>query len=473
VSRLHAETSRKIWRDLWPNLPESEIPIRDITNGIHTRTWLSHEMGELFLRYMGPRFGEKPADQTVWERVDAIPAGELWRIHEARRERLVFFARKRLKGQLQRQGAGPAAQRAAEEVLSPEALTIGFSRRFATYKRAGLLFRQPERLIRLLTDPARPVQILFAGKAHPQDHPAKELIKSVIHFASDPRLHGRLVFIEDYDINVARYLVQGVDVWLNTPRRPHEASGTSGMKAAANGALNVSVLDGWWCEGHAQDTGWAIGSGEVYADPEEQDQIECEVLFNLLEQEIIPLFYQRDKAGLPREWISMMKSSMRKIGAGFNTHRMVQEYAEKCYLPAHRAGTRLQENGFAGARALSAWRARVAGGWAGLSLCIEESRMEKEIPVGAAVGVSVRANLGSLSADDVSVEIFHGPLDATGEIGEGRVVRARHEGRDGNGDIFRAEIPCTVTGRYGYTARVLPRHPDLVNPFTPLLLTWE
>ena len=473
VSRLHAETSRRIWRDLWPNLPEAEIPIRSTTNGIHTRSWLSHEMGELFLRYMGPRFSERPADQSVWERVDAIPAGELWRIHEARRERLVFFARKRLKSQLQRQGAGPAVLRASEEVLSPDALTIGFSRRFATYKRAGLLFRQPERLIRLLTDPARPVQILFAGKAHPQDHPAKELIKSVIHFASDPRLHGRLVFIEDYDINVARYLVGGVDIWLNTPRRPHEASGTSGMKAAANGALNVSVLDGWWCEGHALDTGWAIGSGEVYDDPEEQDKIECEVLFNLLEQEIIPLFYERDKGGLPREWIAMMKSSIRKLGAGFNTHRMVQEYAETCYLPAHRAGARLKENGFAGATALSAWRARIMAGWSALSIRVEDGRMEKEIPMGASVGVAVRANLGTLSAEDVSVEIYHGPLDAAGEIRDGQAVPARHDGRDGDGDVFRAEIPCRVTGRYGYTARILPRHPDLVNPFTPLLLTWE
>ncbi|OGP81459.1 MAG: alpha-glucan phosphorylase [Deltaproteobacteria bacterium RBG_16_64_85] len=473
VSRLHAETSRKMWRDLWPNLPESEIPIRGITNGIHTRTWLSHEVGELFLRYMGPRFSEKPADPSVWERVDAIPDGELWRIHQARRDRLVFFVRKRLKGQLQRQGAGPAAQRAAEEVLSPEDLTIGFSRRFATYKRASLLFRQPERLIRLLTNPERPVQILFAGKAHPQDHPAKEIIKSVIHFASDPRLLGRLVFIEDYDINVARYMVQGVDVWLNTPRRPLEASGTSGMKAAANGALNVSVLDGWWCEGHALDTGWAIGSGEVYDDPEGQDHIECEALFNLLEQEIVPLFYERDKAGLPREWISMMKSSMRKLGAYFNTNRMVQEYVENCYLPAHRAGARLKENGFAAARALSSWRARVTADWSRLWLQIEDIRKEREIPVGAAFGVAVRANLGSLSPEDVSVEICHGLLDPSGEIRDGAIVRARHESRDGGGDIFRAEIPCGVTGRYGYMARILPRHPDLVNPFTPLLLTWE
>jgi starch phosphorylase len=245
------------------------------------------------------------------------------------------------------------------------------------------------------------------------------------------------------------------------------------MKAAANGALNVSVLDGWWNEGHALDTGWAIGSGEVYEDPEEQDQIECEALFNLLEQEIIPLFYERDKAGLPREWISLMKSSMRKLGARFNSHRMVQEYTENCYLPAHRTGARLKENGFAGARALSAWRTRVTSAWSDLSLRIEEAEKQKEVPVGAAVGVAVRANLGPLSAEDVSVEIYHGPLDATGEIKDGGIVRARHDGRDGDGDIFRAEIPCGVTGRYGYTARILPRHPDMVNPLTPLLLTWE
>ena len=473
VAKLHAETSRRMWRDLWPNLPEAEVPIRSITNGIHTRSWLSHEVGELFTRYLGPRFLEKPADGSVWERVDAIPAGELWRTHQARKERLVFFIRKRLKGQLQRQGAGPASLRAADEVLSPEALTIGFSRRFATYKRASLLLRQPERLIRLLTDPSLPVQILFAGKAHPQDHPAKEIIKSVIHFASDPRIRERLVFVEDYDINVARYLVQGVDVWLNTPRRPLEASGTSGMKAAANGALNVSVLDGWWCEGYALDTGWAIGSGEVYQDPEEQDHVECEALFSLLEQEIVPLFYTRDKGGLPREWISLMKSSMRKLGAGFNTHRMVREYAELCYLQAHRAGGRLKEDAFAGSKGLAAWRARVTAQWSQLSIRIEETGKEKEVAVGSAVAVTVRARLGSLPAEDVSVEICHGPLDSTGEIRDGGVVRARHEGREGEEDIFRAEIPCKVTGRYGYTARVLPRHPDLVNPLTPLLLTWE
>ncbi|HEU5361547.1 MAG TPA: alpha-glucan family phosphorylase [Candidatus Deferrimicrobiaceae bacterium] len=473
VSRLHAETSRGMWSDLWPGLPETEVPIRSITNGIHTRSWLSHEMVELFSRYLGPRFQEKPADHSVWNRVETIPPVELWRTHEIRRERLVFFVRKRLKEQLTRQGAGASALRNAEEVLHPEALTIGFSRRFATYKRAGLLFRQPERLVQLLNDPGRPVQIVFAGKAHPQDIPAKEVIKSVIHFASDPRIRNRLVFLENYDINVARYLVQGVDVWLNTPRRPQEASGTSGMKSAANGGLNLSVLDGWWSEGYAPDVGWAIGSGEVYKDPEEQDQVECEALYNLLENEIVPLFFERDKGGLPRGWILMMKTSMRKLGAHFNTHRMVQEYTERFYLPAHRGGSRLAADGFASAKELAAWRARVGTGWSRVSMRVDGAKPDGDLLVGSLVPVTVRASLGDLTVDDIAVEVYYGMLDTTGQVRDGEIIRARHEGREGVEDVFRAEIPCRMSGRFGFAARIVPRHPDLVNPLTPLLMTWE
>ncbi|MGE5247595.1 MAG: alpha-glucan family phosphorylase, partial [Verrucomicrobiota bacterium] len=473
VAKLHGETSRRMWKELWPQLPEEEVPIRSITNGVHTRSWLSHEMTELYTRYLGPRFVEKPADQSVWERVEGIPPVELWRIHESRRERLVFFARKRLKEQLVRQGAGQALQRAAEEVLNPEALTIGFSRRFATYKRANLLFLQPERLIRLLTNEKHPVQILFAGKAHPQDLPAKEIIRSVKHFAVEPAVRDRMVFIEDYDINVARYLVQGVDVWLNTPRRPLEASGTSGMKAAANGALNVSVLDGWWDEGYSPEVGWAIGSGEVYADPEEQDRVECEALYSILENEIVPMFYERDRAGLPRAWIAMMKASMRKLGAFFNTQRMLQEYAESCYLPAHRGGGRLLADHGAGARALAAWRSRVAAAWPGVSIRVDEIQRHKDMRVGDTVGVTIRVRLGSLTPADVAVQIWHGPYTAAGEVRHGSVLPARHDRREGEEEIYRVEVPCMVSGRYGFAARILPRHADLVNPYTPLLLTWE
>ncbi|HZD54900.1 MAG TPA: alpha-glucan family phosphorylase [Candidatus Aquicultoraceae bacterium] len=473
VSALHAETSRKMWKELWPGLPEAEVPIHSITNGIHTRSWLSHEMGDVYSRYFGPRFQERPGDRSVWDRVETIPSAELWRTHEVRRERLVFFVRNRLKSQLTRQGAGPSAVREAEEVLHPEALTIGFSRRFATYKRAGLLFRQPERLVRLLNAPERPVQIVFAGKAHPQDVPAKELIKSVVHFTSDPRIRHRMVFLENYDINVARYLVQGVDVWLNTPRRPLEASGTSGMKAAANGGINLSVLDGWWCEGYAPDAGWAIGSGEVYGDPEEQDQVECDALYNLLENEIVPLFYERDRTGLPRGWIRMMKTSMRKLGAWFGTDRMVQEYAEKSYLPAHRAGRRLSEEDFRSAKDLAAWRSRVTAAWSRISVRVDGTQAAGDLLVGSSAVVTVRSDLGELSENDIAVEIYYGMLDPAGHVRNGETVRAEFQSREGKEHVFRAEIQCRASGRFGFAARIIPRHPALVNPLTPLLMTWE
>ena len=473
VAKLHGQTSRKMWKELWSRLPEAETPIKSITNGIHTRSWISHEMAELFTRYMGPRFLEKPADQSVWERVESIPSAELWRTHEARRERLVFFARRRLQRQLQKRGAGKALQMAAEEVLHPDILTIGFARRFATYKRANLLFSQPERLTSLMTDPKRPVQIIFAGKAHPQDLPAKKIIQSVIRFASDSKVRDRIVFLEDYDINVARYMVQGVDIWLNTPRRPLEASGTSGMKAAANGALNVSVLDGWWDEGYSSDVGWSIGSGEVYDDPEEQDRIECEALFNLLENEIIPMFYERDRNGFPVDWIAMMKASIRKLGASFNTQRMVREYTELCYLQAHRAGLRLSADKCAPARNLAAWRARVTRAWPGVSVRVDEIPRQGDIRVGETVEAAIRVRLGELSPVDVSVEVRHGVYTAGGEIKDGLILTAIHEKREGDEEIYRVEVPCIAGGRYGFAARVLPRHPDLVESLTPLLLTWE
>ncbi len=473
VSALHGEVSRKMWKSLWPTLPEAEVPIGHVTNGVHTLTWLSHEMEELYLRYLGPRFIEKPADHKVWERIAAIPDGEMWRAHQTRKERLVFFIRKRLKSQLLRQVAGAGALRAAEEVLNPEALTIGFSRRFATYKRAGLLFRQPERLAKLLADADRPVQIVFAGKAHPQDLPAKEIIRSVVHFTQDARVRHQLVFLEDYDLNVARYLVQGVDVWLNTPRRPLEASGTSGMKAAVNGALNVSVLDGWWCEGNDLDTGWSIGGTEEYKDTEEQDQVECEALFNLLEREIVPLFYKRDRADLPREWIGMMKGAVRKLGAVFNTNRMVEEYTERFYLSAHAAGARLSQDGLEGAKRLADWRKRVSGSWSDVSVRTAERRKDKTIFVGNSMELTVRVALGDLTPEDVAVEIWYGPMDSNNEIRDGRVALAVHEGKEGADDVFRADLPAVLTGRYGYTARAVPQHPDLVNPLTPLLISWE
>jgi len=473
VSKLHGSVSRSMWSHLWRNLPVQEVPIDHITNGVHTRSWISHDMGDMLERYLGPNFSDESGEEDIWKRVDNIPESELWRVHNARKERLIFFARKRLKRRLQRLGAGPAALHAAGEVLSPDVLTIGFARRFATYKRANLLWRDPERVIKILTNPQRPVQLILAGKAHPKDTSGKELIKLANQFAADPRLAGRVVFLEDYDINVARYMLQGVDVWLNTPRRPLEASGTSGMKAAANGGLNFSVLDGWWDEGYECEVGWTIGAGEVYDSPEEQDNIESEVLYRTLETEIIPLFYQRDKADLPRRWIEMMKASIKKLGAVYNTHRMVKDYTTKFYIPANRARERLMANDGEGAEKLAAWRKKIAKHWATVSLKGEEVDSEAKVRAGESIPVRVRAKLGSLKPDDVSVQVYYGRYDWQGEIVDGATMELSVEGRDGNYYIFSGNIPTEASGRYGMALRVLPHHKDLVHPLTPLMLTWE
>lgn len=354
VSCLHGEVAREMWQGLWPGVPKDEIPIGHVTNGVHFRSWISLEMNQLYDRYLGPGWREDPADETVWQRAERIAPEELWRTHERRRERMVVFTRRRLRNQLQRRGAPQAEIEAADEVLDPAALTIGFARRFATYKRATLVLRDPERLAHILNDPQRPVQIIFAGKAHPRDDAGKELIRQIVTMSRQEAFHRRLVFLEDYDMAVARYLVQGSDVWLNTPRRPREASGTSGMKAAANGALNLSTLDGWWDEAYQPDVGWAIGRGEVYEDHEEQDKVEAEALYDLLERDVVPVFYDRGADRLPGRWIAHMQASIGSLCHFFNAHRMIRDYAERFYLPTAARYRRLAYDGMAGIEAFAA-----------------------------------------------------------------------------------------------------------------------
>ncbi|MDR1637382.1 MAG: alpha-glucan family phosphorylase, partial [Treponema sp.] len=308
VAKLHGVVSRDMWKGLWPGLPLDEIPIHHVTNGVHPRTWVSSGMVDLLDRYFGPHFEDEPTDLSIWDRMDRISDEELWRTHERRRERLVAFVRDRIRLRLERTGAGRHYAGQAEDALSPYALTLCFARRFATYKRGNLLLRDPERLLRLVKDNDRPVQLIFAGKAHPHDMPGKDLIRDIIHFAEKYDVTSRIVFVENYDMTVARYLTSGGDVWLNTPRRPLEASGTSGMKASMNGVLNCSILDGWWDEAYNSQVGWAIGHGELYRDEKLQDDVESKALYDLLERDIVPLFYQRGRDGLPREWIKMMKN---------------------------------------------------------------------------------------------------------------------------------------------------------------------
>ncbi len=473
VSKLHGTVSRRMWRQVWPELPEAELPITSITNGVHTLSWLSQEMTQLYDRYLGFEWQDRPTDHSIWKRVDAIPDAELWRTHERRRERLTAFGRARLKLQLKRRGAPPAEIARADEALDPEALTLGFARRFATYKRGNLVFRNLDRLAAILNHKDRPVQLIFAGKAHPKDHGGKELIAEIQHVSRRAEFRRRIVFLEDYDLNVARYLVQGVDVWLNNPRRPLEASGTSGMKVACNGGLNFSVLDGWWVEGHKQDNGWAIGAGEEYTDLHYQDEVESRAIYDMLEQEIAPLFYQRGSDGLPRGWIRMMKRSMATISAFFNTNRMVQEYLEKCYVPSGQRHDALVADNLKRARQLAAWRRTVGHGWPQVRIEAVEAHGADPMHVGGKLEVKARVQLGGLSPDDIQVQLFHGLVDNLGEIPQPHAVLMSPNGaREGMTWMFQGTIPCRLSGQHGFAVRVLPRHPDLANSFEPGLICW-
>lgn len=490
VSRLHGQVSRRMWQSLWPGVPETEIPIGHVTNGVHFPSWISAEMNELYDRYLGPRWRDEPADDRLWARIERVSAEELWRTHEKRRERLVAFARRQLRAQLVRRGAPQAEVEAADEVLNPDILTIGFARRFATYKRATLLLHDPDRLAEILNHPDHPVQIIFAGTAHPRDNEGKEMIQRVVQLAREPRFRRRLVFLEGYQMAVARPLVQGADVWLNTPRRPLEACGTSGMKAAANGVLNLSTPDGWWdeawhctftqasCESeddqHFSDHpnfGWAIGRGEQYADPEEQDEVEAGALYELLERDVVPTFYDRGLDKLPRQWIARMKTSIASLCYFFNTHRMVREYTERFYLPAATHQAELSADGMQRAKVLADWKARVMENWAQVRVTSVEFSAPPDLKVRQPVQVQVKVQLGRLHPDDVIVELYAGLVDPSGEIRQPVITPLVPLQRE-DGLIFTAEQSPQRSGQHGYTIRIRPYHPDLSMPFLPGLIIW-
>ncbi len=473
VSRLHGVVSREMWQRLWPNLPKDEIPIGHITNGVHISSWLSSEMKQMFDRYLGPRWRDEPGDATVWNRVEKIPDVRLWQMHERRRERLVAMVRRRLAEQLRRIGAPQADIAVASEVLDPHALTIGFARRFATYKRATLLLKDSNRLARILCEKERPVQIVFAGKAHPRDHPGKMLIQEIFRLSREGPFRRRIVFLEDYDMSITRLMVQGADVWLNTPRRPREASGTSGMKAAANGGLNVSILDGWWAEAYSPSLGWAIGTGETYDDEAYQDEVEATNLYDLLARDVVPLFYKRAADGLPREWIRRMKGSIATYSALFNTHRMVSEYHDKAYHAAEERYNHLMAGESARARALAKWIAKMEREWDGIHVEVIGPRIN-EMPMGEPFSVQARVFLGGLTPPDVDVQLYHGRVNAADVIVEATKVPMHTSGLGADGRyVFEAEgVRVSQSGLRGYTVRVLPHHEDLPSPYLPGLVVW-
>lgn len=472
VSRLHGRVSRAMWKKVWPDVPEDEVPISHVTNGIHYRTWVSKDMAILYDRYLGPDWIRNPSLEKVWKRVEKIPPEELWRSHERRRGNLISLVRERLKGQLKLRGAPRVEIARGEEVLNPDALTIGFARRFATYKRATLILRDLERLKKILYDEERPVQIVFAGKAHPQDHEGKDIIKEIIHLTRHPDFRGKIVFIADYDHYAARQLLKGCDVWLNTPIRNQEASGTSGMKAAANGILNMSTLDGWWDEACDPEIGWTVGKGEVYDDQEYQNKVESNAIYDLLEQEVIPLFYDRGHDGIPRGWIDKMKKSMKALCPVFSTNRMVYEYHENFYRPAEERYMVLSGDDMKGVKDLAGWKERVRSSWPAVNFGDVTATPPKELRVGSELQVEVDVDLGGLTPDDVSVEVYSGRVDMEGGISYARNTALSPKGQDGNW-TFAGRLVCINSGLCGYTLRILPKHPDLGGPFEMGLIKWK
>jgi len=471
VSQLHGQVSRRMWSFLWPGIDVEEIPITHITNGVHTATWLAPEIGVLYDRYLDPQWRQRVDDPSVWEGVAAIPDAELWAAHQERKRWLFTYARARLRQQRIRLGEGPQQLDEVETMLDPDVLTIGFARRFATYKRATLLFRDLDRLRALLNHPQHPVQIIFAGKAHPADEPGKALITQVYQLSQEEGFRGRIVFLEDYDMAMARYLVSGCDVWLNTPVRPHEASGTSGQKASLNGLPNCSILDGWWVEGFNGHNGWSIGEGREYRDAETRDAADSQALYAVLEQEVIPAYYDRDEQGFPRVWVGIMKEAIRSIAPRFSMSRMVKEYTSRFYVPALQQAERFDEEGYALARTLAAWKQHIAESWPQLAVHASGPR-DGQSGLGEPIDVQAQVYLGALKPEDVAVEVVYG-RDDNGTIVDTASIEMTPNGTDSTGArIYQARVIPATNGLLVYGVRVRPAHQALPNRYALGLVRW-
>lgn len=473
VSRLHGEVARKMWKDLWPGRPIDEIPIIHITNGVHIASWISERNKLLFDHYLNPGWMETQCSKRHKIMVDNIPDEELWHTHEMCRLTLVRHARNRLKMQLKSRYAPSREMTTTKNILNQDILTIGFARRFATYKRANLLLRSPERLIALLTNAERPVQIIFAGKAHPADELGKRLIQDILNFANEHDLRHRLVFLEDYDIGLARYLVQGVDVWLNTPLRPQEASGTSGMKAAINGVLNCSILDGWWVEGYSPECGWAIPSDDLYENSDDRDIVEAQALYNILENDIIPTFYERSEGDLPLRWVKMMKESIKMAMGCFASIRMVGEYHDRFYQPALHNYDDLMKNSADKATKMVINKRRFDRYHD--QIYIENPTTEvnmSELRVGDRFKTSVKVYLGELKPEEVDVEVYYGQVDSQNQIKRSNTSIMKVVSSSGNGNyVYEHTLICSHSGRFGLTARVTPVGHDWDNSI-PGFIKW-
>nr|WP_306270497.1 alpha-glucan family phosphorylase [Ornithinimicrobium sp. HY1793] len=459
VSVLHGEVSRGMFKGLWPGFDEAEVPIGSITNGVHAGTWVDRKVFDLAAEFMGP---EALTDGTAFEKVSQVPVDRIWATKREMREQLVAETRTRLRKSMRTRGSTSAELGWIDEVLDPDILTIGFARRVPTYKRLTLMLRDPERLAKILLDPDRPVQLVIAGKAHPADDTGKRLIQEMVRFTDDHKLRHRIVFLPNYDIAMAQRLYPGCDVWLNNPLRPFEACGTSGMKAALNGALNLSILDGWWDEWFDGENGWAIPTADG-VDDDRRDELEASALYDLLENSVVPTFYDTDEAGLPTRWLEMIQHTLGTLGPKVMADRMVRDYTRALYLPAARAGWAVRENNYARARDLAGAVERIRAAWPSVRVEHVEAEGVSDSPqIGETVRVHAYLALGGLSPEDVSVQVAFGRASETDELTEVETSTLEPvESYDNGRHRFDGELELTRTGSLGWTVRALPAHPQL------------
>ncbi|MBM3784458.1 MAG: glycosyltransferase family 1 protein [Acidobacteria bacterium] len=471
VSRLHGEVSRQMWSDLWPSLPAAEVPITYVTNGVHIRSWLNGDLVQVYDNYLQPDWRDKATDPDTWKHVDDVPDHELWEAHKKRKRQLISFVRGRVLQGAQQRKASSLEIRRLNEALDPDVFTIGFARRFATYKRATLMLRDLGRLKRLLTNNRMPVQILIAGKAHPRDVPGKTLIREIFQLSRDPEIANRLIFIEDYSIAVARELVHGVDVWLNNPRRGEEACGTSGMKAGINGVLNLSILDGWFDESDDVSGGWAIGDREHYSD--DQDDMHNSSLLSMLENEIVPLYYSAREDDVPHEWVRRMKQSIKALTPQYDARRMLDDYDRLLYTPAHELRAETRGGNFARSRQHAAWDRNIRAAWHNVRFLDFGGAPAGAVLSGHALPLHALVELHGLEPVDVRVEAVIGRVDAGGILKDTEIVGLQAAEQHGSAWLFRCDYSPQQTGRLGCAFRVSSNHFDhpLTRP-TDALLKW-
>ena len=473
VSKLHGAVSRELFGDVWPEIAPNESPITYVTNGIHTCTWLAPNLKELYNEYLVPYWQDKIYLNETWERINNIPDAKLWKEHQIRKEKLLKLVNDNVTARLKNAGMHYDQIREITSKLNPNALTIGFARRFATYKRATLIFKDLERITQILNDESRPVQLIFAGKAHPKDIEGQNLIKRIHEISMMPQFKGKIFLLEGYDINVARHLISGVDVWLNNPRRPMEASGTSGEKASVNGVVNFSILDGWWAEGYNQKNGWAIGTNAEYMSYEEQDKADSESIYNTLENKVIPAYYNKQQDGISKEWLTLMKNSIISTGGNYSTARMLVDYTKQLYIPL----CNITNNYFSNLELVTDFnrvKDQLYANWDDIKIAQVNNLDNISIDAGNNIKVSCIVTLPNINVENIEAQAYYGKILDNGTIEKIGIIPMDLISSDDEKReyTFEAKIELKTGGNYGYTFRVMPKHKMLLDSANMNLIKW-